>query len=164
MAKPRTAPPSAPKTVQDDQPADVPVVTEDKTADAPPATDGLVPEQGHSELETATLAASAGDGAAVDPLQADHPAADQDAAIDAGAPSPEADTSIGVAAGGGDSPNALVSDGLWLSACFEVLSPFKHEGVVVKPPAWIEMTWEEAQAYQDAGVLGDEPADPEGSE
>lgn len=37
MAKPRTAPPSAPKTVQDDQPADVPVVTEDKTADAPPA-------------------------------------------------------------------------------------------------------------------------------
>ena len=155
MAKPRTAPPSAPKTVQDDQPADVPVVTEDKTADAPPATDGLVPEQGHSELETA------GDGAAVDPLQADHPAADQDAAIDAGAPSPEADTTIGVAAGGDDSPDALVSDGLWLSACFEVLSPFKHEGVVVKPPAWIEMTWEGAQAYQNAGVLGDEPADPE---
>jgi len=164
VAKPRTAPPSAPKTVQDDQPAGVPVVTEDKTVDAPPAADDSVPEQGQSELQSAASIVSAADGAAGDPLQADHPTADQDAAIDAGAPSPEADTTIGVAAGGGDLPDALVSDGLWLSACFEVLSPFKHEGVVVKPPAWIEMTWEEAQAYQDAGVLGDEPADPEGLE
>lgn len=160
MAKPRTAPPSAPKTVQDDQPADVPVVTEDKTVDAPPAADDSVPEQGQSELQSAASIVSAADGAAVDQSQANHPAAHQDA-IDVGAPSPEADTSIGVAAGGGDSPNALVSDGLWLPMCFEVLSPFKHNDVVVKPPAWIEMTWEEAQAYQDAGVLGDEPAAPE---
>jgi hypothetical protein len=42
-----------------------------------------------------------------------------------------------------------------------VLSPFKHNGVVIKPPAWIEMTWDEAKDYQDAGVLGDEPAAPE---
>ncbi|HGM5880638.1 hypothetical protein [Stenotrophomonas forensis] len=164
MAKPRTAPPSAPKTVQDGKPADVPVVTEEKTAEAPPAADGSVPEQGRTGLETAASPASAAEGTAVDPLQADHPAADQDAAIDAGAPTLEADTSTGVAAGGGDSPDALVSDGLWLSACFEVLSPFKHEGVVVKPPAWIEMGWEEAKAYQDAGVLGDEPVDPTGLE
>ncbi|HIE4342199.1 hypothetical protein I5U90_08045 [Stenotrophomonas maltophilia] len=161
MAKPRTAPPNAPKTVQDGTPDDVPAVTVEKTADAPPATGDSVPEQGRGELESAASAASAADGAAVDQLQADHPASDQDAAIDAGAQSPEADSSAREAVVGGDSPNALVSDGLWLSACFEVLSPFKHNDVVVKPPAWIEMTWEEAQAYQDAGVLGDEPATPE---
>ncbi len=131
MAKPRTAPPSAPKPVQDSKPADVPAVTEEKAADAPPAQGGSVPEEGRGELQPAETVASEVDGAAVDQPPGDH------------------------------STDPALSNGLWLSACFEVLSPFKHNDVVVKPPAWIEMTWEEAQAYQDAGVLGDEPATPE---
>lgn len=158
MAKPRTAPPSAPKTVQDDQPADVPVVTEDKTVDAPPAADDSVPEQGQSELQSAASIVSAAYGAAVDQSQVNHSAADQDAGIEADASSPDA-ASLDVvnapassATSGDDKPN------IWW---FEVLSPFKHNDVVVKPPAWIPMTWEEAEDYQDAGLLGDEPATPE---
>ncbi len=158
MAKPRTVPPSAPKTIQDDTPADVPAVKEEKTTDAQPATDGSVPEQGRGELESAASVVPAADGAAVDQSQADRSAADQGADAEAGVSSPDAASLDAVTApatstvGGDDVPSA------WF---FEVLSPFKHNGAVVKPPAWIEMTWEEAQAYQDAGVLGDEPATPE---
>lgn len=158
MAKPRTAQPSAPKTVQDDQPADVPVVTEDKTVDAPAAPDGSVPEQGRGELESNASVVSATDGAAVDQSQGDRPAADQGADAEAGASSPDGASLDAVTApatstaGDDDVPSA------W---CFELLSPFKHNGVVVKPPAWIEMTWDEAEDYQEAGVLGDEPATPE---
>lgn len=43
------------------------------------------------------------------------------------------------------------------TALFEVLTPFKFQGAVVKPPAWIETTAAEAEEYQDAGVLGTEP-------
>ncbi|MBH1447192.1 hypothetical protein I5U30_03745 [Stenotrophomonas maltophilia] len=160
MAKPRTAPPSASKTVQDDTPADAPVVTEEKTTDAPRAPDGSVPEQGRGELESTASVVSAADGAAVDQSQADRPAADQSADAEAGVSSPDA-ASLDAAATNDHSNESELSNGLWLSACFEVLSPFKHNGVVVKPPAWIQMTWEEAQDYQDAGVLGDEPATPE---
>lgn len=158
MAKPRTALPSAPKTVQDDTPADAPVVTEQKTTDAPPATDGSVPEQGRGELEPTAPVVSAADGGAVDESQGDRPAADQGADADAGVCSPDAASLDAVTApatstaGGDDVPS------VWF---FEVLSPFKHNGAVVKPPAWIEMTWDEAEDYRDAGVLGDEPATPE---
>lgn len=158
MAKPRTAPPSAPKPVQDGKPADVPAVTEEKAADASPAQGGWVPEEGRGELQPAASVVPAADGAAVDQSQADRSAADQGADAEAGVSSPDAASLDAVTApatstvGGDDVPSA------WF---FEVLSPFKHNDVVVKPPAWIEMTWEEAQAYQDAGVLGDEPATPE---
>ncbi|MGH8039906.1 MAG: hypothetical protein ACREPD_19425 [Stenotrophomonas sp.] len=49
----------------------------------------------------------------------------------------------------------------WLlpTALFEVLTPFKFRGHVVKPPAWIELPIEEAPLYQAAGVLGDEPGE-----
>ncbi len=147
MAKPRTAPPSAPKTVQDGKPADTLAVTEEKASSTPSVTGGTELEQGHGELAAAASGASAADGASVGQLQADHPAAVQD---------------IGTAAAAAAAATSNSSDGeapnTW---CFEVLSPFKHNGVVVKPPAWIEMTWEEAEDYQDAGLLGDEPATPE---
>ncbi|HGM5881351.1 TPA: hypothetical protein ACKP5P_001440 [Stenotrophomonas maltophilia] len=161
MAKPRTAPPSAPQTVQDGKPADVPVVTEEKTADAPPAMDDLVPEQGQGEQESAASLISAADGAAVDQPPGDQSVTDEDAGAEAGTPSGDASTSFDAVATGDHSTDPALSNGLWLSACFEVLSPFKHNGAVVKPPAWIEMTWDEAEDYQDAGVLGDEPATPE---
>lgn len=158
MAKPRTAPPSAPKTVQDDKPADVPAVTEEKSADTPPATGGSAPEQSDGQLQSAEAVASAADGAAVGQLPPAAPEADQVARVATGTSSADAVSLDAVAApatstaGDQDVPNT------W---CFEVLSPFKHNGVVVKPPAWIEMTWEEAEDYQDAGLLGDEPATPE---
>ena len=157
MAKPRTAPPSAPKTVQDDKPADAPEVAEEKAADASPAKDGSVPEEGRGEPESASSAVSAANGAAVDQPQGDQAAADQDDGNGAEASAPDAASLDAAApatatAGDDDAPST------W---CFEVLSPFKHNGVVIKPPAWIEMTWDEAEDYQDAGVLGDEPATPE---
>ncbi len=157
MAKPRTAPPSAPKTAQDDKPADAPAVTEEKAADASPAKDGSVPEEGRGEPESASSAVSAANGAAVDQPQGDQAAADQDVGNGAEASAPDAASLDAAApatatAGDDDAPST------W---CFEVLSPFKYDGVVVKPPAWIEMTWDEAEDYQEAGVLGDEPATPE---
>lgn len=45
------------------------------------------------------------------------------------------------------------------TAIWEVLSPFKFRGSVVKPPAWIELSDEEAKLYQAAGVLGTEPGE-----
>ena len=164
MAKPRTAPPSAPKPVQNGKPADVPDVTEENAADASLAQDGSIPEEGRGELQPAETVASEADGAAVDQPPGDQSATDQDAGAEAGTPSGDASTSFDAVATGDHSTDAALSNGLWLSACFEVLSPFKYDGVVVKPPAWIEMSWEEAQDYQDAGVLGDEPATPEGLE
>lgn len=51
------------------------------------------------------------------------------------------------------------------TALYEVLTPFKFRGAPVKPPAWIELTAEEAAPYQAAGVLGTEPGEvPEHSE
>lgn len=164
MAKPRTAPPSAPNTVQDDKPADVPVVTEAKTTDAPLATDDSVPEQGQGEQDSAASLISAADGAAVDQPPDDQSATDQDAVAEAGTPSGDASASLDAVVTDEHLTDPALSNGLWVSACFEVLSPFKHNGVIVKPPAWIEMSWEEAQDYQDAGVLGIEAADPEGLE
>lgn len=45
------------------------------------------------------------------------------------------------------------------SAIFEVLTPFKFRGVIVKPPEWIELGADEAKPYQAAGVLGTEPGE-----
>lgn len=40
--------------------------------------------------------------------------------------------------------------------CYPVLMPFKFRGVVIKPPAHVQMSADEAQVYQAAGVLGGE--------
>lgn len=45
------------------------------------------------------------------------------------------------------------------TALYEVLRPFKFRGGVVKPPAFVEMTADEAREYQEAGVLGTEPGE-----
>lgn len=158
MAKPRTTPPSAPKTVQDGKPADVPAVTEEKRATAPPTPGGSVPEQSDSQLQSAEAVASAADGAAVGQLLPAAPEADQVAGVETGTSSADAVSLDAVAAPATSTDENDDASNSW---CFEVLSPFKHNGVVVKPPAWIQMTWDEAEDYQDAGVLGDEPAAPE---
>lgn len=45
------------------------------------------------------------------------------------------------------------------SAIYEVLTPFKFRGLIVKPPEWIELGATEAKPYQAAGVLGTEPGE-----
>ena len=40
--------------------------------------------------------------------------------------------------------------------CFPVLTPFKFRGVIVKPPAFVQMPREEARPYFYAGVIGAE--------
>lgn len=52
--------------------------------------------------------------------------------------------------------SALEVDANNPAVAFEVLSPFKFLGVVLKPPVWVEMTSDEATEYQEAGVLGTE--------
>ncbi|ASK91055.1 hypothetical protein Xtri_02810 [Xanthomonas campestris pv. trichodesmae] len=42
---------------------------------------------------------------------------------------------------------------------YEVLTPFKFRGVIAKPPAWIELSDDEAEPYQLADVLGTEPSE-----
>lgn len=44
-------------------------------------------------------------------------------------------------------------------AIYEVLTPFKFRGLIVKPPEWIELGANEAKPYQAAGVLGTEPGE-----
>ncbi|HEY1136576.1 MAG TPA: hypothetical protein VGE64_03705 [Xanthomonadaceae bacterium] len=40
--------------------------------------------------------------------------------------------------------------------CFLVLTPFKYKRVIVKPPAFVQMSREEAREYIAAGVIGGE--------
>jgi hypothetical protein len=40
--------------------------------------------------------------------------------------------------------------------CFPVLTPFKFRGVIVKPPAFVQMERDEARPYFYAGVIGTE--------
>jgi hypothetical protein len=40
--------------------------------------------------------------------------------------------------------------------CFPVLTPFKYKRVVVKPPAFVQMSRDEAREYIAAGVIGGE--------
>ncbi len=42
---------------------------------------------------------------------------------------------------------------------WEVLTPFKFKGTVIKPPAWLQLEEEEAKLYQAASVLGTVPAE-----
>lgn len=42
--------------------------------------------------------------------------------------------------------------------CYPALTPFKFRGVVVKPPAFVQMSADEARLYQAAGVIGGEDA------
>lgn len=42
------------------------------------------------------------------------------------------------------------------TALYQVLTPFKFRGHVVKPPTFLELTAEQAKPYQDAKVLGTE--------
>ncbi|KOQ71555.1 hypothetical protein JY409_03445 [Stenotrophomonas maltophilia] len=158
MAKPRTAPSSAPKTVQDSKPAAAPAVTEEKPADASPAQDGSVAKEGRGELRAAETVASATDDAAFDQLSPDSPEVGQAAGIEADASSPDTASLDAVTAPASSTTSDDDAPSIWW---FEVLSPFKHNGVVVKPPAWVPMTWDEAEDYQNAGVLGDEAATPE---
>lgn len=51
--------------------------------------------------------------------------------------------------------------------CYPVLTPFKFRRVVVKPPAFVQMSAAEARPYQAAGVLGNEDSaalPPEGDD
>lgn len=51
--------------------------------------------------------------------------------------------------------------------CYAVLTPFKFRRAHVKPPAFVQMSAEEARIYQAAGVLGGEESaalPPEGDD
>lgn len=39
---------------------------------------------------------------------------------------------------------------------YQALTPFKFQGCVIKPPAFVQMSAEEARPYQAAGVVSDE--------
>ncbi len=159
MAKPRTAPSSAPKTVQDSKPAATPAVKEEKPAETataqldPPVDAGSeidVDAAASSDLTTDPALAPAGNdqapGAGGD-VTASAPPATAEASGAAGA----ADTAAGVNSHDDDAPARV---------CFEVLTPFKFKGHPVKPPAWVEISEDDAAIYQAAGVLGTEPAEP----
>lgn len=156
MAKPRTAPSSAPKTVQDSKPAAAPTVTEEKpaetaTAQLDPPADADVDAAASSGLGTdPALVAIANDqdpGAGGD-VPASAPLATAEAS---GANDAAADLGADVKSHDDEAPARV---------CFEVLAPFKFRGSVVKPPAWVEISEDGAAIYQAAGVLGTEPAEP----
>lgn len=44
---------------------------------------------------------------------------------------------------------------------YQTLTPFKFRGCVIKPPAFVQMSAEEARPYQAAGVVSDEGAEYE---
>ncbi|MBH1720942.1 hypothetical protein I5V24_10695 [Stenotrophomonas maltophilia] len=156
MAKPRTAPSSAPKTVQDSKPAAAPAGTEEKPAET--ATAQLDPPA------DADVDAAASSGLGTDPAL--EPTANDQASGAGGdvTPSaPPATADANGAAGAADDPATGVNshdDDTPARVCFEVLTPFKFKGHPVKPPAWIEISEDDAAIYQDAGVLGSEPAEP----
>lgn len=156
MAKPRTAPSSAPKTVQDSKPAATPAVTEEKPAQT--ATVQLDPPA------DADVDAAASSGLGTDPAL--EPTANDQASGAGGdvTPSaPPATADANGAAGAADDPATGMNshdDDAPARVCFEVLTPFKFKGHPVKPPAWIEISEDDAAIYQDAGVLGSEPAEP----
>lgn len=154
MAKPRTAPSSAPKTVQDSKPAAAPPVTEEKPAET--ASTQLDPPA------DADAAASSGSGAgpALEPAANDQ-APDAGGGASASAPPTTSEASgTANAAAGRDADVNAHDDDAPARVCFEVLTPFKFRGSVLKPPAWIEMSEDDAAMCQAAGVLGTEPAEP----
>ncbi len=44
--------------------------------------------------------------------------------------------------------------------CYPVLTPFKFEGVIIKPPVFIQLTADEAEEYIQAGVIDADGALP----
>lgn len=164
MAKPRTAPSSAPKTVQDSKPAAAPAVTEEKPAETATAQlDPPADTDADADSEIDVDAAASSDLTA-DPALAP---AENDQALGAGgdvtASAPPATAEASGAAGAAEGPVAGVNshdDDAPARVCFEVLTPFKFKGHPVKPPAWIEISEDDAAIYQAAGVLGSEPAEP----
>ncbi|MBH1632471.1 hypothetical protein I5U01_16330 [Stenotrophomonas maltophilia] len=157
MAKPRTAPSSAPKTVQDSKPAAAPAVTEEKSAET--ATAQLDPPA-DADIDVGAAAAS---DLAADPVLApaendQAPGAGGDVSASAPPATAEASGSDDAAAGLGADVNSHDDDAP-ARVCFEVLTPFKFKGHPVKPPAWIEISEDDAAIYQAAGVLGTEPAE-----
>jgi hypothetical protein len=194
VAKPRTAPPSAPKNVQDSKPADAPGVTEVKqtapsspresTADvgtgasSAPAADqnGVLTEtDAGSDVDAAAgaIASSApvteqngtlaemdsgsGVGAASDEGASSAPVAEQSGSLIETVADPDAaDGAAAVSPAIGADPNAA---GAQVIAWYEVLTPFKFGGNVVKPPKCLFMFADEAAEYQAAGVLGKAPVE-----
>ncbi len=160
MAKPRTAPSSAPKTVQDSKPAAAPAVTEEKPAQT--ATVQLdPPADADAKIDVDTAASS---NLAADPplTQAGNdqaPGPGGDVSASASPATAEAIGADNAAAGLGADANSHDDDAP-ARVCFEVLTPFKFKGNPVKPPAWIEISEDDAAIYQAAGVLGTEPAEP----
>lgn len=160
MAKPRTAPSSAPKTVQDSKPAAAPAVTEEKPAET--ATAQLDPPADADADSKIDVDAAASSDLTADPALAP---AENDQAPGAGgdvtASAPPATAEASGAAGAADAAGVNShDDDAPARVCFEVLTPFKFKGHPVKPPAWIEISEDDAAIYQAAGVLGSEPAEP----
>lgn len=162
MAKPRTAPPSAPKSIQDSKPAAAPAVTEEKPAKT--ATAQLNPPADADADADIDVGAAAATGLAADPalVPAENdqaPGAGGDVSTSAPPATAEASGADNAAAGLGADVNSHDDDAP-ARVCFEVLTPFKFKGRPVKPPAWIEISEDDAAIYQAAGVLGTEPAEP----
>ena len=89
------------------------------------------------------------------PATLPEPAAGEVAAVtDASAPTPTPEPSASTAEAP-DAPSPDIDGRIY--PIWEVLTPFKFRGLVVKPPQWLHLPVEEAQPYQDAGVLGTEP-------
>ncbi|HCT25279.1 MAG TPA: hypothetical protein DIW85_03590 [Stenotrophomonas sp.] len=160
MAKPRTALSSAPKTVQDSKPAAAPAVTEEKPAET--ATAQLdPPADADADIDVDAAASS---DLATDPALA--PAGNDQASgaggdVTASAPPATAEANGAAGAADGTAPGVNShDDDAPARVCFEVLTPFKFKGHPVKPPAWIELSEDDAAIYQAAGVLGTEPAEP----
>ncbi|QGL88289.1 hypothetical protein FEO91_08230 [Stenotrophomonas maltophilia] len=153
MAKPRTAPSGAPKTVQDSKPAAAPAVTEEKpaetaTAQLDPPADANADADSKIDVDAAASSDLTADPALAPAENDQAPGAGGD--VTASAPPATADAA-GVNSHDDDAPARV---------CFEVLTPFKFKGHPVKPPAWIEISEDDAAIYQAAGVLGTEPAEP----
>lgn len=162
MAKPRTAPSSAPKTVQDSKPTAALAVTEEKSAET--ATAHLDPPADADADADIDVGAAASSDLAADPALA--PSENDQAPGAGGDVSASAPSATAEASGSDDAPAGLGADvnshddDAPARVCFEVLTPFKFKGHPVKPPAWIEISEDDAAIYQAAGVLGTEPAEP----
>lgn len=46
------------------------------------------------------------------------------------------------------------------TATYEVLTPFKLRGELVRPPLWVELSEDEAEELIEAGVIGADPVEP----
>lgn len=162
MAKPRTAPSSAPKTVQDSKPAAAPAVMEEKpaetaTAQLDPPADADADADSKIDVDAAASSDLTADPALAPAENDQAPGAGGDVTASAPPATAEASGAAGAADAAGVNSH---DDDAPARVCFEVLTPFKFKGHPVKPPAWIEISEDDAAIYQAAGVLGTEPAEP----